>query len=265
MAGGLFLAPFTDNTLFQRAWQRLKLSLKSDVCRGCDQAPLEADHQWLCAACEQTLGLNGAKPLFKRHQAQVFSAFMMGATLKRILYGLKFFGDQGHGLRLAEYLLHYYQWTNHQNAHFRWEQPPLLLTLPHRAPVILENQGAAALRPHRSFNHLAAIARPFAAQCGWEYRQGGLEWQRKTVPQHQLAGRRERWHNLRGALRLNDAVALSLQTDPRPVVILDDLITTGATMTEALAAVRRAGHSGPLLGLSLAHLPFRGGQWKSAD
>ena len=61
-----------------------------------------------------------------------------------------------------------------------------------------------------------------------------LEKARETQIQHQL-GREERAQNVRGAYRATGPV------DGRTLLLIDDIVTTGATLTECAGALYRAG------------------------
>jgi ComF family protein len=63
-------------------------------------------------------------------------------------------------------------------------------------------------------------------------------------------GARARWHNLEGAFRARAAAA----TRGRDIVVVDDIVTTGATLTEAVRALRSAGRE-PLGGAVVASTP----------
>jgi len=85
----------------------------------------------------------------------------------------------------------------------------------------------------RGFNPAGLLARAVAATVGERPRSRLLERTRDTPSQTQL-GRRERRRNVRGAFRC-------LDEPPRTVWLVDDVVTTGATLYEAARTLRRAG------------------------
>jgi ComF family protein len=117
------------------------------------------------------------------------------------------------------------------------------------AKLIVEQWGAAldadvaALVPvplargrqaERGFNQAALLAERLAAALGVPARPRWLARVRATAPQSDL-GAAERRANVRGAFVAHPAVA------GRHVVVVDDVLTTGATVAECARALKAAG------------------------
>ncbi len=87
----------------------------------------------------------------------------------------------------------------------------------------------------RGYNQAEAIARPLAKRLGLEHARV-LRRRRATPPQTALE-REQRVRSVRGAF------ALRRRHDPRGrrVLLVDDVVTTGATLEAAAACLRRAG------------------------
>ena len=86
----------------------------------------------------------------------------------------------------------------------------------------------------RGFNQAVEIARPLAKHAGGTVELAALERTRDTPPQFDLPWQ-ERQHNVRGAFAT--ARALPGAT----VAVVDDVMTTGATLDEAAGALKAAG------------------------
>ena len=85
----------------------------------------------------------------------------------------------------------------------------------------------------RGFNPAAAIARDVARACGAQFAPVALARTRDTPSQTGL-DRRARARNVRGAFRARGPV-------PEAVWLVDDVVTTGATLEAAARALRGAG------------------------
>lgn len=101
-------------------------------------------------------------------------------------------------------------------------------------------QGLVALPLHRSrlrargYDQALELARPLARALQLPLLEGALRRTRATAPQSELSALARR-RNLRGAFAC-DGMAL-----PAHVVLVDDVMTTGATLHAAARALHRAG------------------------
>ena len=106
----------------------------------------------------------------------------------------------------------------------------------------------SARRSVRARGHDAARRIAFAAagrirRCGVPVRVVAALRQRRTVADQSRLTSRERRANLAGALEVARAAVPLLRGVPR-VVLVDDLVTTGASLAEAARAVRTVGVGG---------------------
>jgi ComF family protein len=89
----------------------------------------------------------------------------------------------------------------------------------------------------RGYNQALELARPLARSLGVPLDHGALLRRRATEAQTELDAVARR-RNVHGAFALREGVAL-----PAHVAILDDVMTTGATLAECVRVLRRAGVS----------------------
>lgn len=202
-------------------------------CLACDDPGQEGLD--LCAACEAGLPANTracpgcALPLptpggpcggclQRRHSplAEVHAAFLYAAPLDRLLPRLKFAGDLAAG-RLVSQLM-----TERLAGAPR---PQALVPVPlHRARL-----------RRRGFDQALELARPLGRALGLPVLDGALIRHRLTVEQSRLDADARR-ANLRNAFIARPRLPL-----PAHVALVDDVMTTGATLRAAAIALRRAG------------------------
>jgi ComF family protein len=88
----------------------------------------------------------------------------------------------------------------------------------------------------RGYNQAELIAEGVAKNFHLKVQTGLLSRRRSTKPQHGLA-RQQRRDNISGAFRINRWSG----DHPPPIVLVDDLYTSGATISEIAASLHRHG------------------------
>ncbi len=190
-----------------------------DLCRGCVVSlPWNRSACLRCAlplptpapACGDCLQY--PPPLDQTHAALVY-----GFPVDKLQPRLKFHADLACGRLLSQLMI---------EAFTGLPRPQALIPLPlHRARL-----------RSRGYDQALELARPLSRAFGIPLIDGILMRQRATAPQSLLdAAARKR--NLRGAFVVKKALATSLDH----VVLIDDVMTTGATLHAAAKALRRAG------------------------
>ena len=190
----------------------------------------------LCARCLDTLPRNhhpcsicalplppGAPPdtpcaecqLHRPSFDQVRAPLLYARPVDELIAGFKYQHRLPEGRILNDILL--------QAVAERPDRPDLLLPVPIQADRLRE----------RGFNQASEIARHLAHGLGLNWSTTLLARVRETGPQRGL-GRRRRRSNLRGAFT-------SLGRIPKHVALVDDVITTGATVRQVATTLRQAG------------------------
>lgn len=115
-----------------------------------------------------------------------------------------------------------------------------------RKPIIVPVPLGVARREERGFNQVEEVARRAAQELKIRIDTGLLIRTRETASQVSLP-RHERKQNMRGAFGVAHSV------DPsHTYIVIDDVITTGATLQAAVDALRAAGAQ-DIIPLALAH------------
>jgi ComF family protein len=149
--------------------------------------------------------------------ARVHAAFVYARPLDRLLPRLKFHGDLTAGRLLSQLMA---------QACAGAPRPDAIVPIP-----LL----AARLR-RRGYDQALELARPLARQFGLPLRGELLRRRKATAPQSEQASATDRQRNLRDAFHVPAGMAL-----PAHVALVDDVMTTGATLHAAAKALRRAG------------------------
>jgi ComF family protein len=114
----------------------------------------------------------------------------------------------------------------------------------------------------RGYNQAELIARPLAKLLSLKFEPHMLV-RTKPRPPRLILSRSERWASVRGAYSTRDA----LRVDNLRILLVDDVVTTGATLDACARALKRAG-AAAVLGLTVGRVAAgwpSSGQLKSAN
>ena len=220
---------------FQRwcaACQEKVARVNSPVCACCGEPllpstrPLNPPGASLCMDCE------AQPPDFEA----VRSYGIFGGPLREAMHRLKYQRDVGLGEALSKHLIELYN-------ELKWEID--LVT-----PVPLSSKRAS----DRGYNQSGLLARPLAYAVQKPYQPGALHRNRETRSQVNLSVN-ERRENVQGAFTANVE-----KVNGKVVLVIDDVMTTGSTISACAQALRKAGASA-VYGLTLA----RAAQKANAD
>jgi ComF family protein len=103
----------------------------------------------------------------------------------------------------------------------------------------------------RGYNQADLIAKPLAKRLGLPYR-AALLMRTRPRPDKQVLSLSERWESVRGAF----ATRPGSQVDKLRVLLVDDVVTTGATLDACAKALRGAGAKS-VIGLTVARAARR--------
>lgn len=211
------------------AWEGLLRVLYPPRCEGCGARLLDAA-QPLCHRCLYRLERAEAAHLDRllarlpEARAALDGAFALwlfddGGTVQRVQHLLKY-GNRPHvGRALGQVMGTAYGATTAP-------RPALVLPIPlHRAR-----------RYERGYNQSAMLAQGVGCALGVPVEEALLVRCRATRTQTNLS-RRRRWSNVEGAF----AVATPQAVAGRTLLLIDDVMTTGATLAAAAAALKHAG------------------------
>lgn len=183
-------------------------------CQSC-ALPLAAD-QSHCSACLQQ----------PPRQALTLAPLRYEFPVDHLVAGLKYHGHLAHAPLLGELLRQHLEKRGHPT-------PDLLLPVPLHAKRLAE----------RGYNQALEIARPLARHFRLPLETRLLERHKATLPQMQLDAQ-ARARNPHGAFALNARRLQELRAETgrlERIAVIDDVMTTGATLAEITGLLQRAG------------------------
>lgn len=193
--------------------------IRSPLCTLCGRPfhedPTAPDH--LCGDCIQT------PPPFDSAR----SATLHAGAVRDAVHGLKFGAEFHCAPILSEILLHA----------LRGGRSESLIHLPADSIFVPVPLHIRRLR-QRGFNQSGLLAKFLGSALGFPVRFDILHRDRWTEPQTRLS-RNERLVNLRRAF----AAKLPAEVRRRPIVLVDDVFTTGTTITECARILKQEGAS----------------------
>ena len=203
--------PVADpTTLCAACWSDLDF-VAEPLCDGCGRPfAFDAEAESLCGACM------ARRPAYDRAR----SALIYTGNARELIHRFKFRDETG----LAPLLT---VWALEAGA-------ALLKDADWIAPVPLHWMRLY----RRRYNQSALLAGRLAAKGGAAFAPNMLRRIRRTRPQTEL-GRRERGRNVAGAFRV--APAWRARVRGAHIVIVDDVLTTGATLEACARVLKRSG------------------------
>ncbi len=170
----------------------------------------DAGEDHLCSTC-----LTEGRSFHKARSIGAYEGLLLEAISRFKFRGVPYLAHPL-GALLAEY----------EDPEFSMGEMDLLI------PVPLHSRRLRA----RGYNQSLLLARPISRRRSIPLNYSALVRTRPTQPQTQLSGP-ERRKNIRGAFEVRDADAVR----GKKVLLIDDVLTTGATVQECARALLRAG------------------------
>lgn len=192
------------------------------LCRDClRQLPILADACEQCGRKTYTIKSICGQCLKKPPPfSKMVACFTYQDPIKEMIHGYKFSQQLYWGPIFSQFLSHA---CKHRYKNDNW--PEALLPLPLHHKRLKE----------RGFNQSLEIAKMVSKRLACPLFTKAVERKKATVPQHQLP-LKARQPNVNNAFDIPSHIHL-----PKHIAILDDVVTTGATVTALASALKKAG------------------------
>lgn len=174
----------------------------------------------MCPKCYEKLEFSDTKANRIIDGSDIYCAGVYTKELQKLIRGLKYHRQK----ELAYYL-----------AKFMYEYFCRLEYLKEKDFVIIPTPMHPNRVKKRKYNHMDLVCEEFSKLSGFECRFDLIKRVKDTKPQYKLS-RKERLKNLSEAFEV-DKNALPA----KPVLILDDICTTGSTFEEMIKALKKSG------------------------
>jgi ComF family protein len=199
------------------------------LCLGCQT--IGEHHNELHVLCDDCLrGLRLVPERYVRKEVlrrlnpcyldDIFVVFEFNETVQILIHEIKYRKAERLAMRLAGYA------GNQLNMQTPWQSGDLVIPVP-LFPVREKERG---------FNQSKAIAQGFFSEFDFTHRTRVLSRIKSTLSQTELS-REERLENIYEAF----TIMHSEETKGRNVILVDDVVTTGATLNECARVLKEAG------------------------
>ena len=172
----------------------------------------------MCPECFESLEFSDIHPNRIADGINVYSCGVYEKTLQKLIRGLKYHKQKELAYYLAKFMYEYFKKLNISGS-FQVVPVPL-----HKNRI-----------KKRKYNHMELVAEEFCKLSGFVLNKDLVRRIKDTKPQYKLS-KTERMKNLAGAFEINIENKLNL-----PVLILDDICTTGSTFEEMIKEMKKAG------------------------
>ena len=172
----------------------------------------------MCPECYEELYFAQTEPNRIINGVNIYSCGMYEKHLQKLIRGIKYHNQKELGYYLAKFM---YEYFCKLGINKKFQVVPV--------PLHKNRQRK------RKYNHMELVAEEFCKLTGFELNTNLIKRIKDTKPQYKLS-RKQRMENLAGAFEVNKEALLSM-----PVLILDDICTTGATFEEMINTLKSCG------------------------
>jgi competence protein ComFC len=175
-----------------------------------------SENVFCCSNCFNSIKLLKNNPLYKIDQIEVYSATYYRDIVKKIIRAIKYHNQKNLAYYQAKIMYNF--WKENKN----FGQKYIVIPVPMFFSKIKK----------RKYNHMDLVCREFCKLTNYDFDLTSLIRNRETKPQYNLS-KKEREENLK------DAFTLLNNKFNFPILLIDDISTTGTTIKEIIKEFKK--------------------------
>lgn len=175
----------------------------------------------LCEDCQKKIRFLPKRVVKTINNVDVYSMTIYTGIIMKLIRGLKYHGQKELAYFHAKLMYDYWKDLDVSNENY----------------VILPVPMHKSREKKRGYNHMLLVAQEFSKLTGYTLIPDLVQRVKNTKPQYALT-QKEREKNLEGAFKINTKNLKPIKA--AKILIIDDIITTGSTISEIISSLRSA-------------------------
>jgi len=187
------------------------------------------DNKILCNSCAKTVEILSGFPQNQIEGVEIYSASIYKDTIKTLIHSLKFKHKKAAAKVLADFLSKYFKKVldyefKTKNSLLRFKNAVLV-----SVPTTIKN------KKERGYNNVLEITKELSKLENLPFVENFLIKIKDIKPQFKV-NKKQRKTNVKGVFEVNKKLIPNVQN--KTVIIIDDIITTGATLGEIIKTLK---------------------------
>ncbi|MBQ2984113.1 MAG: ComF family protein [Candidatus Gastranaerophilales bacterium] len=207
--------------IFSNFFSAFLMLIFNQKCVCCNCAKTE---KFLCKTCLKDVHYLSSFAHKIHNNIPIFSATIYDKTVKKLIHKLKFQHKKQASVALAELLFNYFknlELSNNKNL------------------IIIYPSSNTYKSSYRGYEHMYLICNEFKKLSGLELKKNLIKKIKYTKPQHKATNK---FKNIENSFKINYKNEKELaQLRKKPILLIDDIITSGATIQEIIKELNNVG------------------------
>ena len=171
-----------------------------------------------CSKCYNSVDFLNSQPVFKLEKSSVYAVSYYKDVIQKLIRAVKYHNKKELAFYQAKIMFDFWQKTDIQNRNYTVIPVPMFYSKARK----------------RKYNHMDLVCEEFCKAANYKFDGKSVIRTRETAPQYKLT-KQEREKNLK------DAFDLINKNIKEPVLLMDDISTTGTTLSEIIKVLNKNG------------------------